>query len=297
MDASKQQQSSAIREEDENETQDNTQPAWTLGSSPDSQAMDLAPPATYDPSSFSAPLNAMPTFKPRKSNRISVLAYNTDGGQASLPSESTTPGGGETGRGSPSLPAPHPIGGGPPGLFGSSVPGTSATPSPPPGGPSGIRLPPPPMKNPGSAPAPVPYTKGDFRTAEIVNHWNDPPTQIFKKKAQMDETAAQDFGPMKETLSRIIKECSENVPAPQKRMFEDTIKRLQSLQVQMDNGTVKERIVAPLADMIQALSTRSFAQCHAIHAKLMQTEFDSEGKWLLGFKRLIDLYASLPASS
>lgn len=41
-----------------------------------------------------------------------------------------------------------------------------------------------------------------------------------------------------------------------------------------------------------ALSSRAYAQCLAIHAKLMQTEFDSEGKWLLGFKRLIDLYAS-----
>jgi len=34
-------------------------------------------------------------------------------------------------------------------------------------------------------------------------------------------------------------------------MFEDTTKRLQSLQEQMDNGTVKDRIIAPLGDMIQ----------------------------------------------
>ncbi|KAF9896491.1 hypothetical protein BX616_007336 [Lobosporangium transversale] len=80
-------------------------------------------------------------------------------------------------------------------------------------------------------------------------------------------------------------------------MFEDTVKRLQALQEQMENGTVKERVVEPLDEMIQALSTRSFTQCHAIHAKLMQTEFESEGKWLLGFKRLIELYASLPSSS
>ncbi|KAF9573255.1 hypothetical protein EC968_008893 [Mortierella alpina] len=252
MDATNQQhrQANAIREEDDDsQSMDNSPPAWASGSS-ESKPQDLAPPATYDPSSFSAPLNAMPTFKPRKSNRISVLAYNPDGAPATTSLESPSSAT-ETGRGSPSLPAPHAIGGGPPGLFGSSRSGGLATPSPPPGGPSGVRLPPPPMKNAGSAAAPVPYTKGDFRTAEIVNHWNDPPTQIFEKKMQTEGAAAHDFGPAKESLNRIIKECSENVPAPQKRMFEDTTKRLQSLQEQMDNGTVKDRIIAPLGDMIQ----------------------------------------------
>ncbi|KAF9960522.1 hypothetical protein BGZ72_006747 [Mortierella alpina] len=252
MDATKQnQQANSIREEDDSQTLDHSPPAWASGS-PESNAQDLAPPATYDPSSFSAPLNAMPTFKPRKSNRVSVLAYNPDGAPTASSSSSVpTSNAPEAGRESPSLPAPHPIGGGPPGLFGSSRSGGLATPSPPPGGPSGVRLPPPPMKNAGSAAAPVPYTKGDFRTAEIVNHWNDPPTQIFEKKTQTDGAAAHDFGPTKEILNRIIKKCSENVPAPQKRMFEDTTKRLQALQEQMDNGTVKDRIIAPLGDMIQ----------------------------------------------
>lgn len=152
------------------------------------------------------------------------------------------------------------------------------------------------MKGAGTGPSPIPYTKGDFRTAAIDNHWNDPPTKIFEKTAKKDDAAAYDFGPMNETLTRIIKECSAHVPAPQKRMFEDTTKRLQSLQEQMQNGTVKERVVVPLGEMIEALSSRSFAECHAIHAKLMQTEFDSEGKWLLGFKRLIDLYITVPSS-
>ncbi|KAF9369815.1 hypothetical protein CPC16_004160 [Podila verticillata] len=153
------------------------------------------------------------------------------------------------------------------------------------------------MKGAANPVAPVPYTKGDFRTAEIVNHWNDPPTQIFQKKAQGDGAAAHDFGPMKEMLTKVIQECSANVSAPQKKMFEDTTKRLQALLDQMDSNSVKERVVIPLGEMIQALSTRSFTECQAIHAKLMQTDFDSEGKWLLGFKRLIDLYASIPKTA
>ncbi|KAG0370722.1 hypothetical protein BC939DRAFT_441176 [Gamsiella multidivaricata] len=296
MDLSAENDTKQQRQKDTDETRDEfptEPPVWATNTSA-SQAQDLAPPPTYDPSAFSASvdaLNALPTFKSRKPNRVSVLAYPTDGSQPSLPTKSTsTPPGGVS-----TLPAPI-AQGGPPALFGSSGAGASTTPPPPSGGSPGIKLPPPPMKNPGNGPAPIPYNK-DFRTAEIVNHWNDPPTQIFKKASQTEGAAAFDFVPMKETLATIIKECAANVPASQKRMFEDTTKRLQTLQEQMDNGTVKERIVAPLGEMIQALSSKSFTQCQAIHAKLMQTEFESEGKWLLGFKRLIDLYASLSSSS
>ncbi|GJJ67871.1 hypothetical protein EMPS_00217 [Entomortierella parvispora] len=246
-----------------------------------------------DTSSFSAPLGLMPSFKPRKSNRISVLAYPTDGSQLSA-----TSAGSNANTSTTSLPAPAPLSGGPPSLFGAGAatpPGSSA--SPPPSAMGGMKLPPPPMKTAGTGPSPLPYTKGDFRTAGIEHHWNDPPTQIFAKKVQAGEGAEHDFGPMKETLAKIIAECAVAVPASQKRMFEDTTKRLQALQEQMDKGTVKESVVVPLGEMIQALSTRSFAQCQAIHAKMMQTEFDSEGKWLLGFKRLTDLYATTTPSS
>ncbi|KAG0317415.1 hypothetical protein BGZ99_006305 [Dissophora globulifera] len=284
-------------EDETEETQDEspvqTPPLWTTGGSP---REDLTPPPTYDPSSFPATLTAMPTFKPRnKSNRVSVLAYPTDG---SLPDPklSTPPSVASPPLGASTLPGL--VGaGGPPSLFGAgakSAAGSRAT--TPTGGSLGIKLPPPPMKGPtgaGAVTPATPYTRGDFRTAEIVNHWNDPPTKIFDKNSQNSDAAAFDFGPMKESLSAIIHECSINVAAPQKRMFEDTTKRLQVLQDQMESGTVKERVVAPLNEMIQALSSKSFAKSQAIHAKLMQTEFESEGKWLLGFKRLIDLYTTL----
>ncbi|KAF9117162.1 hypothetical protein BGX27_000011 [Mortierella sp. AM989] len=282
MESSSNQSKKNVEELDEVEDQFPIErPAWA-SESQDSQ--DQAPPPTYDPSAYSAPIDALPTFKPRKSNRVSVLTYPADGSQSPAPAA--------TSGGTSNLPPP--LQGGPPSVFGSSAVGSSVTPPPASGG---IKLPPPPMKGIGSGPAPVPYTKGDFRTAEIVNHWNDPPTKIFDKNAKSGESTGFDFGPMNTTLTTIIKECSANVPAPQKRMFEDTTKRLQALQEQMNNGTVNERVIVPLGDMIQALSSKSFVQSHAIHAKLMQTEFESEGKWLLGFKRLIDLYASLPPSS
>ncbi|KAF9896952.1 hypothetical protein BX616_006453, partial [Lobosporangium transversale] len=159
--------------EEHTEAEDQPQtetPIWA-SSEPDVSSQDPVPPPTYDPSTFSAPIDAVPTFKPRKTNRVSVLAYPTnDDSQGSTSTPITT-----TARSdSPSLPAPHQFGGGPPSLIGSSL--TSVTP-PPPSGASGIKLPPPPTKSLGTGPAPVPYTKGDFRTAEIVNHWNDPPTQ------------------------------------------------------------------------------------------------------------------------
>jgi hypothetical protein len=121
-------------------------PIWASSSS-ETPADNLAPPPTYDPSAYSAPLNGTPAFKPRKSNRVSALAYSSDG----TPPESQS--------------------GVPPGRSGSP-----ALPPLPAGGPPGMKLPPPPMRTTETAAAPAPYAQ-DFRTAEIVNHWNDPPTQ------------------------------------------------------------------------------------------------------------------------
>ncbi|KAG0043017.1 hypothetical protein BGZ83_011932 [Gryganskiella cystojenkinii] len=277
-----------IREQDESKNQDQDQ---------DQDQDQLSPlqgsAGEEDSSAFSAPLGLMPTFKPRKSNRISVLAYPSDGSHLDSAALSQA--------GSGALPAPVPLGGGgPPGLFGSGA-RAGVSPSPPlpsssaGGPPPGMKLPPPPMKTAVAGTTPVPYTKGDFRTAGIEHHWNDPPTQIFAKKLQSGEGSTHDFGPMKETLAKIVAECATKVHVSQKRMFEDTSKRLHALQEQMDKSTVKESVVGPLGEMIQALSNRSFAQCQVIHAKLMQTEFESEGKWLLGFKRLMDLYSTTPS--
>lgn len=145
------------RQQDDNNTDSTNDsfssepPIWASSSS-EPPADNLAPPPTYDPSAYSAPLSGTPAYKPRKSNRVSALAYSADGTQPE--NQSGVPPGRS---GSPVIP-PLPAGG------------------PPPGGPPGMKLPPPPMRTTEKAAAPVPYNK-DFRTAEIVNHWNDPPTQ------------------------------------------------------------------------------------------------------------------------
>ncbi|KAG0258465.1 hypothetical protein DFQ27_004621 [Actinomortierella ambigua] len=267
-----------------------------------------APPPTYDPTKL-ASTPAAP--KPRKNNRISVLAYPTTttppppgAGTVSPPLATSSPG----------LPLPSQgsrIGGGPLGLHGSRVgSGLPLQPSPSPT-PSANKPPlaPPPRASgttaaapvnladlPPSAsttPAPPTAPKGDFRNAEILHHWNDPPTKIFEKKSGADEAAAFDFGPMKHKLSTLVETCSSKVSAAQKRMFEDTQKRLQALLEQMDKGTVKDRVRLPLGEMIDALWQGNYAGALTIHGKLMQTDFDSEGRWLLGFKRLTDLAQSL----
>lgn len=150
-----------ILEQDE----DNDQVAPLQGTSPNGESGDT--------SSFSAPLGLMPTFKPRKSNRISVLAYPTDGSHLNATSEAS-----KTNISTTSLPAPATFSGGPPSLLGAGA-GSSASPPPSAAGgpPGGMKLPPPPMKTHGTGPSPLPYTKGDFRTAGIERHWNDPPTQ------------------------------------------------------------------------------------------------------------------------
>ncbi|KAG0232204.1 hypothetical protein BGW42_008328 [Actinomortierella wolfii] len=295
--------------QDEAQNQSPEPPIWATGAQ--DSTTELTPPPTYDPTKLAA-TPAAP--KPRKSNRISVLAYPTYPTDSSATSDASPLGGAGTispplATSSPGLPLPSQnsrLGGGPLGLHGSRVgsglplqPSPSPTPSPkPPIGPpprAGAApanladLPP----SASTTPAPAPVRKGDFRNAEILHHWNDPPTKIFEKKTGSEELSAFDFGPMKNKLSTLIESCSSKVPATQKRMFEDTQKRLQALLEQMDKGTVKERVRAPLGEMIDLLWQGQYAAALTIHTKLMQTDFDSEGRWLLGFKRLTDLAQSL----
>ncbi|KAF9975216.1 hypothetical protein BGZ73_001198 [Actinomortierella ambigua] len=280
-------------------------PIWAAGAQ--DSTTTPAPPPTYDPSKLaSAP--AAP--KPRKNNRISVLAYPTTTTPPPLVTGATSP---PLATSSPGLPLPSQnsrIGGGPLGLHGSRVgSGLPMQPSPSPTpAPNKPPLAPPPRAG-GAATAPgnltdLPHSasttpalpaapKGDFRNTEILHHWNDPPTKIFEKKSGSDEGSTFDFGPMKQKLSTVIEICSSKVPAAQKRMFEDTQKRLQTLVEQMDKGTVKDRVRLPLGEMIGALWQGNYAGALATHSKLMQTDFDSEGRWLLGFKRLTDLAQAL----
>ncbi|KAF9578999.1 hypothetical protein BGW38_004933, partial [Lunasporangiospora selenospora] len=246
----------AIHKDTDDESRDQVQDNISNPSSP-------SPPPTFDPSAFQAPLNTLPTFKPRKTNRISVLAYPATSPTPDGRSSSTLPTiapGRNGGNGTSSLPAPL-ASSGPPSLMGApaSVPGAPATPPPPAGIPppplaaGGKSLPPPPPMRASAASdaAPQPYTRGDFRTAGIVNHWNDPPTKIFAKKDQNENSSAQDYAQMKEKLTSIIQECSANVQAAQKRMFEDTQKRLQVVVDQMDQGSIKDRLAGPLGEMIE----------------------------------------------
>jgi hypothetical protein len=56
----------------------------------------------------------------------------------------------------------------------------------------------------GTGPSPIPYTKGDFRTAAIDNHWNDPPTKVLVWFFFLGETSKyeqQEMGSASHVLS------------------------------------------------------------------------------------------------
>ncbi|CAH1761185.1 5557_t:CDS:2 [Entrophospora sp. SA101] len=90
----------------------------------------------------------------------------------------------------------------------------------------------------------------DFRTAAITNHWNDPPEKGIDK-----------------------------------RILVDTEKRIDLLFEKLEKYELPENVIVKLG-----LESRDFANALTIQGNLMTTDFEKEGKWLLGIKRLIDLY-------
>nr|CAG8551565.1 7582_t:CDS:2 [Entrophospora candida] len=95
----------------------------------------------------------------------------------------------------------------------------------------------------------------DFRTAAITNHWNDPPEKGIDK-----------------------------------RILVDTEKRIDLLFEKLEKYELPENVIVKLSQICECLESRDFANALTIQGNLMTTDFEKEGKWLLGIKRLIDLY-------
>ncbi|CAO3698087.1 unnamed protein product [Rhizopus microsporus] len=104
-----------------------------------------------------------------------------------------------------------------------------------------------------SATPPPPST--DFRNTVIENHWNDPP----KKNG------------------------------PQKRIVDDTDRRISVLIDQLNNQQLPQHIVHSLFTLTQALQTKNYKKAVEIHTQLMLTEYDTHGNWITGLKRMKSL--------
>ncbi|ORX97826.1 hypothetical protein K493DRAFT_349774 [Basidiobolus meristosporus CBS 931.73] len=130
----------------------------------------------------------------------------------------------------------------------------------------------------------------DFRGQghAATGHWNDPSDAIFKKTSPTEERELEEQA-LLQHLQEYLSFCKEQNPT-QRRMLLDTEKRLEVLFERLKSGSMSTYLLAQLEVMVKAIEGSDFAKAQSVHVELMTTEFDSEGKWLVGLKRLLDLY-------
>ncbi|KAI9023036.1 hypothetical protein CLU79DRAFT_887206 [Phycomyces nitens] len=130
----------------------------------------------------------------------------------------------------------------------------------------------------------------DFRTAIIENHWNDPPRKIFQKTLD-DQQNDLDFEQITSILTFVLEDCqTQFATGPNKRITQDTTRRIQEMLAELEKGNVSETLSSSLSGYSQALQSKDFKKATDIHTQLIMIEYERHGPWIVGMKRLADLY-------
>lgn len=90
-------------------------------------------------------------------------------------------------------------------------------------------------------------------------------------------------------LRDIIKDVSDTIQPSQRRMWDDTTKRLDFLVDRLNSNAMIPEVNTKALSLIRAISRRDFEKATKLHLVLTTSAFDQEGKWLLGIKRLMDV--------
>ncbi|KAJ3179954.1 protein transport protein S31 [Gaertneriomyces sp. JEL0708] len=142
-----------------------------------------------------------------------------------------------------------------------------------------------------------PPPTGHFQTAVVgvnLGGWNDIPQGALGGKTSVaHDEVLNGVGNPKALIVKSFMDAMENVkarqPASQKRMIEDTEKRLENLYERVSTDQVPPQILAMTVQIAKALNEKDFTTANNIILQLMTTSFDQEGKWVLGAKRLVEL--------
>ncbi|KAI9102502.1 hypothetical protein DFS34DRAFT_395362 [Phlyctochytrium arcticum] len=226
---------------------------------------------------------------------------------------------------------PPQVGGPPASGYGTPPPSSGYGTPPPtfPPSPSGSALPPPPQGPPARGTYSAypehlrnaPPSQGNFQgNVAGLNGWNDLPAHMLsgmagKKKAS---SAGSNSGASTPAATAVIQdpfEALSGVTDPaghivaafvgamervrlkadpsQKRMVEDTSKRLDTLYERLSANAIPQHVLGTTVQLASALVNEEYSTCNSITTSLMTGSFDQEGKWLLGAKRLIELCQKL----
>ncbi|KAI9209346.1 uncharacterized protein BJ171DRAFT_595097 [Polychytrium aggregatum] len=129
--------------------------------------------------------------------------------------------------------------------------------------------------------------------------WNDTPAHMTSKVAAVPVAELQGIQDPKglivsktTNMLAVVSSAYEQDPA-QRRVIADTSKRIDELFAKLGDGVVSDAVVAYLVGSIQALDARDSVTASSYVAKLMSGHFDQDGRWIVGYKRLVELYQKL----
>ncbi|KAJ1978001.1 hypothetical protein H4R34_003365 [Dimargaris verticillata] len=151
-----------------------------------------------------------------------------------------------------------------------------------------------------------PASDGSYYTAH--GHWNDPPKALFHKKAgeranasapsdtkgsptpAVDEDPEVDPTVLKSLVSSLLASLQEkDLKGMDKRKLDDANRKMSVLSSRLDEGLVPKPVTTSLKAILDDLEAARCEQASAQFTVLMQQFVETEGKWLLGLRRLIEL--------
>jgi protein transport protein SEC31 len=100
--------------------------------------------------------------------------------------------------------------------------------------------------------------------------------------------------PIHQTFSQLIAFCQARAVPVQRRIIEDSVKRLQFLFHQLAAGELSPLVHAELERMCQLIGQRNLDAALALHLPLMTAHFTEVGQWILAVKRLIEVAKTCP---
>jgi hypothetical protein len=121
----------------------------------------------------------------------------------------------------------------------------------------------------------------------LNGHWNDPPQTAFKRTAS-NQDLTLDKEDIANHLDGLVNSVEVSTPLT-KRMLDDIHKRLVTLHERLRTDKLDTDVLRQLTRLVTALDTKDYKEANAVHVELMQHCYDTEGVWLLGVKRLMDV--------
>ncbi|CAG8490660.1 13439_t:CDS:10 [Cetraspora pellucida] len=94
-------------------------------------------------------------------------------------------------------------------------------------------------------------------------------------------------------LSNELLRARQHSPNTQKKLLDDTEKRLNVLFDALNNEEISPSVIESLLTLVRDLESRNFPNAINIQVQLMTTKMEECGKWIVGIKQLINVLKTL----